>query len=68
MMSITDDAMAMIADDAPRDVESFKALLALYDQAEGIEQQQVGQCIEGFIVGIGDPVVLAECMELAGDD
>jgi hypothetical protein len=67
-MTITDDASALIADGAPRDVESFKALLALYDQAEGIEQQQVGQCIEGFIVGIGDPVVLEECMDLWDDD
>ncbi len=57
-MNLIDDATALIADGALMDVEGFKALLALYDQAEGEEQQQVGQCLEGFIAGIGDRAVL----------
>jgi primosomal replication protein N len=37
-MTITDDARAMIANDTPKDIESFKVLL-VYDQAEGEQQQ-----------------------------
>jgi hypothetical protein len=67
-MGLIDDAAALISDDAPMDVESFQKLLSIRDQAKGKEQEEIGQYLEGFIAGIGDPDVLRECLDLAAKD
>ena len=45
-------------------VEPYKALISLYEQAEGEEKEKIGTLFEAAIVSIGDPEVLAECLSL----
>jgi cyclophilin family peptidyl-prolyl cis-trans isomerase len=64
MSAMLTAAMRLISNDAPRTVENFKALLELYEEAQGEEKSRIGQCLEGFTANIGDEKVLDECMAL----
>jgi len=49
---------------APITVDSYKALIGLYEKAEGNEKEKIGTLFEAAIADIADPEVLAECLSL----